>query len=52
MEKKISMSEILSRLLARVRRIESDASDVAKVLDKMIERIKERQIAAAPGSGK
>ena len=39
MKKKLSMSEVLSRLVERVRRIESDAGQVAAVLDKMIERV-------------
>jgi len=50
MRKKLSMSEVLSRMVARVRRIESDAVAVAGVLDKMIEKIETR--AAAPGKSK
>jgi len=47
MEKKLSMFEVLSRMVARVRRIESDAVAVAGVLDKMIERSNEREAAGS-----
>ena len=39
MSEKISMLEVLSRLVERVRRMENDASQVAGVLEKMIEKI-------------
>jgi hypothetical protein len=46
MSDKLSMSDILSRLLERVRRIENDAGQVAGVLDKMLSRISEQKAAA------
>jgi len=45
---KRSLADVLSVLKERVRRIESDASQVAAVLDKMIERVEKRKAAAAP----
>jgi hypothetical protein len=45
MSDKLSMSEVLTHLVERVRRIENDAQGVASVLDKMIERIEERKAA-------
>jgi hypothetical protein len=48
-DKKLSTSEVLSRLVERVRRIENDAGQVASVLDKMIEKIAAKNAAPEPG---
>jgi hypothetical protein len=50
MSEKLSTSEVLTRLVERVRRIENDAGQVAGVLDKIIEKIEAR--AAAPDESK
>ena len=46
MSDKVSMSDILAKLLERVRRIENDAHQVAAVLDKMLARVNEQRPAA------
>ena len=46
MSENLSTSEVLSRLVERVRRIESDAGQVAGVLDKIIEKIEARAAAS------
>jgi len=50
MSKKLSATEVLTRLVERVRRIENDAGQVAGVMDKMIEKIEAG--AAAQGESK